>query len=80
MHSSTATRISPRPAANKWPIYPAVIVFAMLGLAGIITMQLSYDAPAPLSDLFFFAGLWFAVSGTIGSAMWAVFSRSVFRD
>jgi hypothetical protein len=80
MHSPIVTRLAPRPASNKWPVYPAVIVFAMLALAGIVTMQLSYDMPEPLSDVLFIAGLWFAVSGTLGSAIWAVFGRSIFRD
>ena len=80
MHSQTLIRMASRPAPNSWPVYPAVIVFGMLGLAGIVTMQLSSEAPEPVSELLFFAGLWFAVSGTLGAAMWAVFGRTVFRD
>jgi len=79
MNPPIATSIAAR-APRQWAVYPAAIVFAMLALAGIITMELSYDMPGPLADVFFIAGMWFAISGTLGSGVWAVFGRSIFRD
>jgi len=79
MHTPIVTSIASR-AANRWAVYPAAIVFALLALAGIITMELSTDMPGPLADVLFIAGLWFAISGTLGSGVWAVFGRSIFRD
>lgn len=80
MHTPMLTRLVPAAPPSSWPVYPAAIVFAMLGLAGAATMQLGANMPAPLSALFFIAGLWFAVSGTLGAAIWLIFGRAIFRD